>query len=128
MCFRLRFRCRVFYKIFQKKRFRKQLQQRVPPTAKQVAIDMSSGSQRDRLACALLKQEITARVQNTVSNLLPLPLLQQIARNVLCIGVHCKCIKKMFEGNDMDQCQEHSADDLTRPWPRPGEFQNNAIN
>ena len=37
-----------------------------PPTWKQVAIDMSGGSQRRRLACAPLKQETAARAQNAV--------------------------------------------------------------
>ena len=39
---------------------------KAPPTSKRVAIDVSRGSQRGRLACALLNQETTVRAQKVV--------------------------------------------------------------
>ena len=85
---------------------------------------MSRGSQRGRLACALLKQETTVRAQNVIrigfdcfffpKNLLDLLFgLSSIAN-----------ISKMFE-NERDRCRKHIAGDLTRPRPKPGEISKN---
>ena len=110
----------IFYKIFltfgghlgfhlasfvRKKHFRKYLQKKEPPTWKRVAIDMSGGSQRGRLACALLKQETTVRAQNVVRicfhrfvspknrkcclNWLPLQMFQRNVRRNVMSRAHC---------------------------------------
>ena len=48
-------------------------------------------------------------------------IFQQMFESAVCIGFHCKLSNNMIK-NVQDQCQEHIADDLTRPWPRLGEL------
>ena len=51
----------------EKKMYRKWLRKKGPLASKQDPMNMSGGSQRSRLACALLKQETTVRAQ--ISNI-----------------------------------------------------------
>ncbi len=80
MFFRLHFKCHFwqdflnFWSHFgvhlapfsRKKLFRKWLRKKRPHTWKLLTMNVSGGSQRGRLACALLKQETTVRAQNAV--------------------------------------------------------------
>ena len=56
------------------------------------------------------------------SNLFPLHSLQQNNEHVVLNEFHCNCPEQLFVGIEKYQCHEHIANDLTRPWPRPGEF------
>ena len=71
---------------------------RYTPSCKPRTLDLFGGSQRGRLACALLKQE------NSLST---------SSKN---------CSKLLFEFVEKYSCQEHIVHDLTRPGQRPSEL------
>ena len=106
---RLRFKCRLledalrfrmpfvdlFGIISQKNGSEKSFKKR-PSTWKQRPIDMSGGSQRCRLTCALLKQDTTTRTQNAVRNCSHCTLPKKLG-NAVWIDFRCKYSPKVLE-------------------------------
>ena len=85
-------------------------------------IDMSGGCQRGRLVCALLKQGTTARAQSAVRMCFHYVFFQTNARQLCLNWLPSQMFQQIVRTNVKEQCQEHIAYDLARPWPRPGEF------
>ena len=104
MFFRLHFKCHFWQDFlnfwshfgvhlapfFRKKLFRKWLRKKGPHTWKLLTIVVSRGSQRGRLACALLKQERTVRAQ-----------ISKIAARA-----HVLCSKMLFQFVSIDFFQK----------------------
>ena len=84
----------IWHHFSEKKMYRKWLRKKGPLTSKQQTMNMSRGSQRSRLACALLKQETTVRAQIS-NNAARAHVL--VLENAVLICFHCiffqKCSK-----------------------------------
>ena len=105
--------------IFQKNGSEDGFENRDPLTSKPVIMNMSVGSQRGRLACALLKQEITARAQNAFRICFHWMFTKSCSEMLFELA---SIANDIFPKNEKDQCQEHIVHELTRPWPRPGDL------
>ena len=76
-------------------------------------MNMSGGSQRGRLACALLKQETTVRAQISKIAARAHVLCSKMLFQFVSIAIFPKHVRK----NEKSRCQKHITRDLTRPWP-----------
>ena len=87
---------------------------------KQGTTIVSGGSQRRRLACALLEQETIARARNVVRIRVHGSGSEKLLGIAACVCFFCKCFKTNRK-NGKGRCQKHMVRDLTRHGQRPGE-------
>ena len=129
MIFRRHFKFR-FYKMFldcwdhsgcpfgiicQKKTFRKWLEEKVPAKMKTKHIDMHAGSQRNRLARALLKQKNkTVRAQKVVRICFHC-FFQKFVRKCCLNWFPLQMFQQHVRRNVKNQCQQHIIYDLAPP-------------
>ena len=80
-------------------------------------MNMSGGSQRGRLACALLKQETTVRAQISKIAARAHVLFSKMLFELVSISI-AFVFKRKSRENRETQCRKHITGDLTRPWPK----------
>ena len=88
---------------------------------------LSTCPEADRLVCALLEQETTARGHDAVRRGFHCTYVKKSLGNAVWIGFKCKGSEELFEENEKHQYQEHTTHDLTRPRPRRGELISSSI-
>ena len=92
------------------------------PNMETPPINMSRSSQRARFARALLKQDTTVRTRNVIQIRFHCPFFQKNARTCCFSSLKLQLFQKSVRIYGKSRCQKHIIHDVTRPWPRPGNF------